>query len=299
MTSVSRQLGHPGASRSGGQRRLGRPARPALSRAVGHWSLWLGIAILALLTVSPLAWMISTSFKRASEVYGTTLVPPHPTVGNFVYVFTQVPFVRYIINSALVAAVVTVVALIFHSMAGYALARLRFPGRDVIFTVIFATLLVSVPVILVPLFLVAKQLHLLNSYAGLIVPSIFNAFGIFFLRQFYIALPTDLEDAAFVDGCGYWRVYRHVVLPLSRPLLAALAVFFFLANWNAFLWPLTITQNPDLWMIQLGIANFQTQYAAAWNYAMAASTVAAMPTLALFFIFQRQLVETIKISGGR
>jgi multiple sugar transport system permease protein len=292
LTPADRPAGRLGAP-------VGRPLGRGASAAAGRLSLWLGIAFLALLTISPLAWMISTAFKPPSEVYQATLIPPHPTVANFTYVFTQVPFVRYIINSAVVAAVVTIVALLFHSMAGYALARLRFPGRDLIFTTIFATLLVSVPVILVPLFLVAKQLHLLNNYAGLIIPSVFNAFGIFFLRQFYISLPTDLEDAAFVDGCGYWRVYRHVVLPLSRPLLAALAVFFFLANWNSFIWPLTIIQNQNLWMIQVGIASFQTQYAAAWNYAMAASAVAALPTLAMFFIFQRRLVETIKISGGR
>ncbi|MGH3504273.1 MAG: carbohydrate ABC transporter permease [Nocardioidaceae bacterium] len=270
-----------------------------MRRSAGSFALWLGIAFLALLTIAPLAWMISTAFKRANEVYDVALIPAHPTVANFVYVFTQVPLLRYIVNSAFVAIVVTVVALLFHSMAGYALARLRFPGRELIFTSIFATLLVSVPVILVPLFLVTKTLGMLDSYMGLIIPPIFNAFGIFFLRQFYIGLPSDLEDAAFVDGCGYWRVYVHVVLPLSRPLLGALAVFFFLANWNSFIWPLTITQNPDLWLIQVGIASFQSQYAASWNYAMAASTIAALPTLALFAFFQRQLAETIKLSGGR
>lgn len=276
-----------------------QPSGYAVRRRAGSFAMWLGIAFLALLTISPLAWMISTAFKRANEVYDVALIPAHPTIGNFVYVFTQVPLLRYIVNSLIVAVVVTVVALLFHSMAGYALARLRFPGRELIFTSIFATLLVSVPVILVPLFLVAKTLGILDSYWGLIIPPIFNAFGIFFLRQFYIGLPSDLEDAAFVDGCGYWRVYLHVVLPLSRPLLGALAVFFFLANWNSFLWPLTITQNPDLWLIQVGIASFQSQYAASWNYAMAASTIAALPTLALFAFFQRQLAETIKLSGGR
>ncbi|MGH3097786.1 MAG: carbohydrate ABC transporter permease [Streptosporangiales bacterium] len=268
-------------------------------RSAGSFAMWLAIAFLGLLTVAPLAWMVSTGFKRAKDVYDVALIPSDPTVANFVYVFTQVPLLRYIGNSALVAIVVTIVALWFHSMAGYALARLRFPGRELIFTSIFATLLVSVPVILVPLFLVVKTLGMLDSYAGLIVPAIFNAFGIFFLRQFYIGLPSELEDAAFVDGCGYWRVYVHVVLPLSRPLLGALAVFFFLANWNSFLWPLTITQNPDLWLIQVGIASFQSQFSAAWNYAMAASTIAALPTLGLFFFFQRQLAETIKLAGGR
>ncbi|HEX6444409.1 MAG TPA: carbohydrate ABC transporter permease [Streptosporangiales bacterium] len=271
--------------------------RPGAPPQIGRFALWLGIALLALLTIAPLVWMFTGSFKTPDDVYAISPVPAHPTLANFVYVFTKVPFARYILNSAFVAVVVTVVALLFHSMAGYALARLRFPGREIIFTSMFATLLVSVPVILVPLFIVVKTLHLLNSYWGLIIPSIFNAFGIFFLRQFYLALPREIEEAAAVDGFGYWRIYWYIVLPLSRPLLAALAVFFFLANWNAFLWPLTITENPDLWMIQVGIASFQQQYAASWNYVMAAATVAALPTLALFFVFQRRLVETIKFSG--
>ena len=200
-------------------------------------------------------------------------------------------------NSFFVSATVTVVALFFHSMAAYALARLRFPGRELIFRLIFSTLLVSLPVILVPLFVLVRSMGMLNTYAGLIIPAIFNAFGIFLLRQFYLGIPDELEEAAILDGAGYWRVYANIILPLSRPILAALAVFFFLANWNSFLWPLTITSDPDLWVVQTGIASFQQQYASAQNYIMAASVVVAMPTMLLFFIFQRQLVESIKTSG--
>jgi multiple sugar transport system permease protein len=193
--------------------------------------------------------------------------------------------------------VITLAALLFHSMAAYALARLRFPGREKIFMMIFSTLLVTAPVVLIPLFLVARELHLLNSYAGLIIPAIFNAFGIFLLRQFYLGLPKELEEAAIVDGCGHWRVYWNIVLPMSRPILSALAVFFFLANWNAFVWPLVATNDQSLTVVQLGIASFQTQYGSNWNYILAAATVAALPMLALFFVFQRQIVESIKTSG--
>jgi multiple sugar transport system permease protein len=254
-------------------------------------------AVLALLTIFPLFWMVSSAFKGPDEVNSVNLIPTKPTLHNFAYVFTEVPFLRYMLNSFFVAGAVTVVALFFHTMAAYALARLRFPGRDLIFFAIFSTLLVALPIILVPLFILVRELGMINNYAGLIIPAIFNAFGIFLLRQFYLGMPRELEDAAFVDGCGYWGVYRHVILPLSRPILAALTVFFFLANWNSFLWPLTITTNEHLWMIQVAIASFQTQYAGAWNYIMAAATVAAIPTMALFFVFQRQLVESIKTSG--
>lgn len=254
-------------------------------------------AILALVTIFPLLWMLSGAFKGPDEVFSSNPIPSQPTLENFAYVFNEVPFLRYMLNSLFVAGAVTVLALFFHTMAAYALARLRFPGRDLLFFAIFSTFLVALPIILVPLFILVRELGLINSYAGLIVPAIFNAFGIFLLRQFYLGMPKDLEDAAFVDGCGYWGVYWYVILPLSRPILAALTVFFFLANWNSFLWPLTITQDRELWMIQVAIASFQTQYAGAWNYIMAAAVVAAIPTMALFFVFQRQLVDSIKTSG--
>jgi multiple sugar transport system permease protein len=253
--------------------------------------------ILAFMAVAPLFWMLSMSFKGATEVFGVNLVPDRPTLDNFLYVFTQVDFLRYLWNSFFVAAMVTIIALFFHSMAGYALARLRFPGRDVIFLSMFATFLISQPVIIVPLFILARTLHLLDSYAGLIIPSIFNAFGIFLLRQFYLAVPRELEEAAVIDGAGYFRVYWSIILPLSRPILSALAILFFLANWNSFLWPLTIISDQNLWMVQVAIASFRQQYNASWNYIMAASTVVALPTVVMFVIFQKRIIESIKTSG--
>ncbi|UNT00598.1 carbohydrate ABC transporter permease [Streptomyces tubbatahanensis] len=253
--------------------------------------------IVSLISLFPVLWMVSSSFKTRTTVTDGNPLPRDFTLGNFVYVFTEVPFARYLWNSFFTSAVITVVALFFHSMAAYALARLRFPGRDRLFGAIFATLLVTPPVVLIPLFMVARQLHLLDSYAGLIVPAVFNAFGIFLLRQFYLQLPRELEEAAVVDGCGHWRVYWNIVLPMSRPILSALAIFFFLANWNAFVWPLVATSDQDLTVVQLGIASFQTQYGSNWNYILAAATVAALPMLLLFFAFQRQIVESVKTSG--
>jgi multiple sugar transport system permease protein len=212
-------------------------------------------------------------------------------------VFTQVDFARYLLNTLFVSAAVTIVALVFHSMAGYALARLNFPGRDAIFLAMFATFLISQPVIIVPLFILARTLHMLDSYAGLIIPSIFNAFGIFLLRQFYLAIPRELEEAALIDGAGYFRIWLSIILPLSRPIMSALAILFFLANWNSFLWPLTITSNQDLWMVQVAIASFRQQYNGSWNYVMAASTVVALPTIVMFVIFQKRIIESIKTTG--
>jgi len=260
--------------------------------------VWMLVAlILALMTITPLAYMVSIGFKTPTDMFQPSLIPKAPTLNNYVYVLTQVPFVRYLINTFVISAIVTAVALLFHSMAGYALARLRFPGRETIFILIFSTFLVSLPVIIVPLFILVRAMGMLNSYAGIIVPAIFNAFGIFLLRQYYLSLPREIEEAAVMDGAGYWRIYWSVILPLSRPILAALAILFFLANWNSFLWPLTVAADQNLWVVQVGIANFKSQYSASWNYIMAASTIVAAPMLLLFVIFQKQIMESIKTSG--
>lgn len=252
--------------------------------------------VIALIAVAPMLWVLLSAFRPADDLFSSGL-PRRFTLDNLKYVLTDVPVPHYLLNSAIVAVAVTVVALFTHSMAAYALARLRFPGRGIAFSLIISTLLVSLPVILVPLFLVVKQLGILDSYAGLIIPMIFNAFGIFLLRQFYVTVPKELEEAAELDGCGYWGRYWHVILPLSRPALASLAVLFFLANWNAFLWPLTITQNPDLRVIQLGLSTLQGEYSSAYNYILAASVVAAIPTVLVFAVGQRRLVDAMKTTG--
>lgn len=267
-------------------------------RWTGRTALLFGIGvILALITIFPLVYLFLSSFKPADEIYSTSLWPKHWTWDNIVYVFREVPFARYLLNSFVVSAVITIVALFFHSMAAYALARLHFKGRDTLFLIIFSTLLVSLPVVLIPSFLVARTLGLLDNYGGLIIPPLFSAFGIFLLRQFYLSLPDELEEAALVDGASYWRIYWSIVLPLSRPIMAALGVFFFLANWNSFIWPLTITSDPDLRVVQVGISTFKQQYASSQQYVIAASMIAALPTLALFFFFQKQITESIKTSG--
>ena len=270
---------------------------PPIGAAVAAraWSL-VGL-VLALLTVAPILWMFVTAFKPQADVFSLGLTPSHLTLGNLVYVFTQVDFLRFLFNTFFVSATVTAVALLLHSMAGYALARLRFPGREVIFLGMFSTFLISLPVIIVPLFILVKSLGLLDSYGGLIIPSIFNAFGIFLLRQFYLSFPRELEEAALMDGASFWRIYTSIILPLSRPILAALAILFFLANWNSFLWPLTVTSSKNLWVVQVAIVSFQGQYSGSWNYVVAASSVVTIPTMVLFLLFQRSIMESIKTSG--
>ncbi|AKU18884.1 sugar ABC transporter permease [Luteipulveratus mongoliensis] len=252
--------------------------------------------VIALIVFFPIAWLLLTAFKPSAETFSSGW-PKDWTLENIRYVLTEIDIKRYLLNSAIVSVVVTVLALLFHSMAAYALARLRFRGSGFAFGAIVSTMLVSLPVILVPLFLIVRELGMLNSYAGLIVPAIFNAFGIFLLRQYYLNVPKELEDAAELDGCGYPGLYWHVILPLSRPALASLSVLFFLANWNAFLWPLVTTSDPDLAVIQVGMASLQGQYATAYNYVLAAALIAVIPTILVFLIGQRWLVDSMKTSG--
>lgn len=258
------------------------------------------LAILASLVLAgPLLWMLASSLKTQPDTLATppTLTPDPIRWQNYADVFTQVPFARYMLNSFFVATVVTVVALLLHSMAAYSLARLHYPGRDFFFIAILATLMVPFTTIVVPLFIVIDQLKWVDTYQALIVPMIPHAFGIFLLRQFYLTFPRELEEAAIVDGASLVQVYWRVVLPLSGPILAALGIFFFLANWNNFLWPLIAAQSESKWVVQVGIQQFTGEHGTQWNLIMAASTVAAMPTLALFFVLQRRLVEGIKLTG--
>jgi multiple sugar transport system permease protein len=254
-------------------------------------------ALLALFQLFPILWMISGAFKPQEEANGARLLPQNPTLDNLTAVFETVPFARYLLNSLFIAVVVTILLVGFGALAGYALARMRFRGREIVFGMYFSTLLVALPVIVVPLYIVVSELGMADTYAGMIIPVSFTAFPVFLMRQFYLQFPRDLEEAADLDGAGYLRRFVSIVLPLSRPMLAALGVLTFLATWNSFLWPLTVAKSSDLWVVQVGIATFQSQYGGQWNLIMAASMVAAIPTLLVFLLLQRQIIESIKATG--
>lgn len=270
-----------------------RPLRPG--RIILHV-----VAVVLLLAITfPILWTVSMSLKTNAD---TLAIPPHLLPSpfrwqNFADVFEQVRFGRYLFNSFLVAVTVTSFALFFHSMSAYSLARLRYPGRNLIFIGILSTLMVPFTVIVVPLFVLVQKFGWTDSYAGLIIPLIFEAFGIFLLRQFYLSLPRELEEAALVDGANLVGVYWRIVLPLSRPILAALGIFYFLANWNNFLWPLVVAQSEDHWVVQVGIQQFSGNHSNAVELIAAASSVAALPMLVIFFVLQRRLIEGVKLSG--
>jgi multiple sugar transport system permease protein len=255
--------------------------------------------VVTLITVVPFLWMVLGSLKTAAEAaqYPPVFIPRSLEWRNYVEVFTTTPFLRYIFNSFIVASAVTLIALLFHAMSAYSLARLRYPGRNLLFILIIATLMIPFSITLIPSFIIVRWLGWLDSFWALIVPPIFNAFGIFLLRQFYLGIPVELEEAALLDGDTPAGIFWHIALPLSRPILATLAVFFWLFNWNNYLWPLIVTQSPEMRVIQVGIAAFAGEHSTQWQLIMAGSTLAAIPGLILYIFLQGYLIEGIKLSG--
>ncbi|MEA4897983.1 MAG: carbohydrate ABC transporter permease [Christensenellaceae bacterium] len=244
----------------------------------------------------PVYIMVVNSFKPVADVFDGRLIPLRFSTDGYDLVAKH-NFHIYFFNSLLVSVSVTVVALLFHSMAGYALARLEFPGRRAVFLWILSTLMIPFSVIMIPLFILVKRMGMLNSYAGMIVPAIPHAYGIFLFRQFFLTIPKELEEAAEIDGCSPFATYLRIFLPLSKSISITLAVAFFIANWNSYIWPLVVNQDQSKWVLQVAIADFIGRNDSPWNAIMAAGVIAVLPTIALFFVLQRYLVEGVKMSG--
>ena len=257
------------------------------------------LIIIGIVLFFPFVWMVSASFKSSDLVlqYPPVLIPRELRIENYARIFMDIPFARYMLNSCIVATSVTLAALIFHSMAGYALGAMRFPGREKIFVGILSTMMIPFYSIMVPLFILCKTLGWLDSYLGLIIPWIPHAFGIFLLRQFYMTFPAELKEAATIDGCSPIGVFFRIAMPTSKSILSALAIVFFISNWDRFFWPLLITNTPEMRVIQLGIVQFKGQYVVNWHLIMAAAVIGCIPTIILFIVLQNKIVEGIKMVG--
>lgn len=267
----------------------------ALSRTVMHIILLGG----AITMVIPFIWMLSTSLKTNLEVFNIppTIIPPSPQWQNYIEIFKVVPFGRWFLNSVFITVTHTILYLLIASLAGFTFARLRFPGRDLIFTLYLATLMVPGEVTLIPKFILMKELHLIDTFAALIIPGVFNAYGVFLLRQFFMTLPESLEEAAILDGASYFRIYWNIVLPLAGPALATLGIFSFMGAWNDFLWPLIVINSENMKPLSVGLASFHGLYETNWPYLMAASTVALIPIILVFVVAQKYFVKGIALTG--
>lgn len=253
----------------------------------------------ALVMLIPFAWSVSTALKPLSlSMQYPPVWWPHPFVWtNFTDVFRLVPFARWFMNSGITAGAVTLGNLIIDSLAGYALARIDFKGRNLLFIAIVAMLMVPFQAVMLPVYLLLRALGLINTYLGMILPSIVSSMGIFLMRQAFLNIPKELDDAAIMDGCGRLRMFWQIAVPQVGPSLLTLALLIFVGAWNNFLLPLLVANNPSLWTVQLGIVQFQLQYTTNWPYLMAAGVMATLPIAVLFLIFQRRFVQGWSISG--
>src|SRR5690625_3344921 len=265
----------------------------------GSWLLALFLIPTALIMLMPFIWMVSTSLKSAGAVfaYPPTFIPQEPQWDNYRRIFEVLPFGRFFVNSLGVALAVTILQLVTCSMAAYAFARLRFRRRDALFLGYLGTLMIPAQVVLIPNFIVLRYLSWIDTYQALILPAAFSAFGTFLLRQYFLTIPGELEDAAVVDGASHWQIYTRVILPLSGPALSALAIFAFLTNWNSFLYPLIVTTRVNMSTLTVGLNTLQGQYNTAWTLLMAGSVIALVPILLVFIFAQRYFIAGITMTG--
>ncbi|ANB59118.1 binding--dependent transport system inner membrane component family protein [Anoxybacillus sp. B7M1] len=264
--------------------------------------LYIILVLYAVATMLPFLWALSSSFKTLEEIVSGTVsfIPKQFTLENYRQIFVeQEMFPRWLLNSVIVAAAVTVLNLLFNSMAGYALARLRFPGKKPLFVIILAVLMIPAQVTLIPNYLILKWFGWLNSYQGMIVPTMMNATFIFMMRQFFINFPKELEEAAALDGLSRIGTFFRIVLPLARPALAAQAIFVFMGSWNDFMRPLIILSDPAMFTLPLGLNSFKGQYISYWNYIMSASMVFTLPVLLIYIFFNRYFIKGISFTGGK
>lgn len=283
------------------QRGRGGPGVGRARRRLGSTALHVLLIVGGISMVFPFIWMLLTSFKTLPQLLKNPLeFLPNPwTVDNYVDAWNAVPFAQAYLNSAYIAVLVVVGTLITASMAGYAFARIRFRGSKVLFIVFLATQMIPAQVTLIPFYLLMSQLGWVDSHLALIVPGmIANPFAVFLMRQFVLALPRELEEAALVDGAGRWRIFWSIVLPNLKPGLAALSIITALGVWNAFLFPLVLLNTPDLFTVPLLLTSFQGQFGSInYGLVMAASAIATVPMLIVFVIGQRKILNSMAASG--
>jgi multiple sugar transport system permease protein len=283
---------HPGAH--AGYASTPTPKRPA----VGTIGLYVVLTALGVAMIFPFLWMISTSFKHPADIYTLSLIPTQATLDNYITALTRFPFARWFGNSVLIAGVTTLSVAFFDSLTGYVLAKLEFPFKNVIFVLILCTLMVPTEMLVIPWYIMSVDYHWTDSYWGIMFPGVMSAFGVFLMRQFMQTVPNELLDAGRIDGLGEFGLYWRIALPLVRPALAALCILTFLGNWNAFLWPLIVIQDPLMRTLPVGLSQFSYGEAGSrWELIMTGASIATVPVLIIFAVFQRQIIRGVALTG--
>ena len=255
------------------------------------------LSLFGIIMVFPFLWMIATSFKTGSEVYSISLMPQNFSLKNYTKILSGSPFGMWFANSFLVAGITTLSVLIIDPLVGYAFAKYKFRGKNILFLLILSTLMIPTEMMIIPWYLAIVRLGVTNSYISLLFPGLVTAFGIFLMRQFFLGVPNDLLDAGRIDGLSELQIYRKVALPLVKPALSALGIFTFLGNWNSFLWPVIALNNKNLYTITVGISEFSSEMNSQWELIMTGSAIATVPVLIIFLIFQKQIIEGIQLTG--
>ena len=263
-------------------------------------AVYLALGAVGISMLVPFGWMLIASLRDKTEFFSQvgSLLPSGPHWDNYLQAWTSVPFASFFVNSVGVAVCVTLSQLVTCSFAAYAFARMRFKGRDALFIAYLSTMMVPTQVTMIPLFGLMVKLHWIDSYFALIVPFLASAYGCFLLRQFFLTIPRELEDAATIDGCGHWSIFARIILPLSKPALSAFGVIAFLGSWNSFIWPLIVINRPSMKTLPIGLQSLQGYYGDGnWAVLMAGAVVAALPMLIIFLIAQKQFIEGITLTG--
>lgn len=249
--------------------------------------------------IFPFVWMFLSAFKTDADIYAypPRWLPSHWRVENFIDVFRIIPFARYYLNSVFVTSMITLGQLLLSILAAYSFARLRFPLKSTIFILAIATLIMPFEVLMIPTFIIVHRLGWLDTYQGLIVPFLFNGFSIFFLKQFFEAVPKDLEDAAKIDGCGYLGILIHVILPNTKPAVGTITLFTFLTHWRSYIWPLIITNTTRMRTLPIGLKYFIGEGGEQYHLMMAAACMAILPVLIVYIVAERQFVKSMTFTG--
>jgi multiple sugar transport system permease protein len=269
------------------------------TRTLSSVLLYAVLVIFALFFLLPLVWMFVTAIKPFEEWVQPNWVPSNPTFDNFRSIFADptLPAPRWFLNSLGIASVFTTLVLIIDSLAGYAYARMEFPGRNLLFGLLLATLVMPGLMFLIPNYLTINRIGWLNTYQGVMAPGLAGVFGVFFMRQFFQGIPKELEEASRIDGAGTWTTFYRVVLPLAKGALATLAVITFMASWNDFLWPLLVLNDRTMQTLPVGLATIQGQYTFDYGKLMAGAAVTALPVLILYMFLQRYIVQSVAMTG--
>lgn len=262
-----------------------------------HWLLHLLLILGSTLMLMPFGVMLLASLMPKADILQRTVRVENLTLQNYVEMFSVIPFGRFYLNSLIVAVATVILQILTASLAAFAFARLRFRGREALFVLYLATLMIPSQVTMIPNFILIRYLRWYNTYQALILPSAFSVFSTFLLRQYFMSVPLDLDEAARMDGAGSLRIWSQVILPLAGPVIATLTIFNFQASWNEFLWPLVITNSAEMRTIPVGLSSFQGQYSTEWHLLMAGSVVALLPVLIIYIFGQNWFVQGITLSG--